>query len=223
MRRDRRRDSIEPVAMRGRPNGPNVGHRRALDPLIAGALAAALGLMMGCSSQKTAAQSGTDPAGPPPPAGSVPGSAAPGSTSGSTSDPLSGGSSTTGGSTASPAGAPVAGDASLLPPPPPPPDPAPASGAVMTPEGWSTPAPERQVSGYRLQIFATSDRQRAEETAAGARKSFTEPIYVEYEAPLYKVRIGDCATRQEAEMLKEKASLQGYDGSWIAETMVTAR
>jgi hypothetical protein len=93
----------------------------------------------------------------------------------------------------------------------------------MTTEGWSTPAPERQVSGYRLQIFATSDRVKAEETAAGAKQSFTEPIYVEYEAPLYKVRIGDCATRQEAEALKEKASLQGYDGSWIAETMVTAR
>ena len=48
-------------------------------------------------------------------------------------------------------------------------------------------------------------------------------MYVEFEAPLYKVRIGDCATRHEAEMLRDKASTLGYDGSWIAETMVTAR
>jgi SPOR domain len=219
MRRDRLDTRIEPVAMCGRPNGPSVARRRVL-PRIVGALALALAWSSGCGGQKTQSQSGTDIAAPPPPSGSVTGSAAPGSASGSASGSAAGGSPAASGATppASPAG-----DEARLPPPPPPPDQAPPSGAVMTTEGWSTPAPERQLSGYRLQIFATSDRQRAEETAVGARKSFSEPVYVEFEAPLYKVRIGDCATRHEAEMLRDKASTLGYDGSWIAETMVTGR
>jgi hypothetical protein len=45
-------------------------------------------------------------------------------------------------------------------------------------------------------------------------------MYIEFEAPLYKVRVGDCATRHEADTLKEKAGTQGYDGAWVAETPV---
>lgn len=107
-----------------------------------------------------------------------------------------------------------------LPPPPPPPDAAPASGSVATSEGWITPAPASQTPGYRVQIFASSDRTKAESAAAEARQRFSEPVYIEFETPLYKVRVGDCATRHEADLLKEKAGTQGYDGAWVAESQV---
>jgi hypothetical protein len=74
-----------------------------------------------------------------------------------------------------------------------------------------------------VQIFASSQQERAEEIAAEARTRFREPVYVVYDAPFYKVRVGDCITRQEADVLKEKASAQGYEAPWVAETMVTAR
>jgi hypothetical protein len=94
---------------------------------------------------------------------------------------------------------------------------------VETGEGWTTPAPGGQTPGYRVQIFASSERARAESAAAEARRKFTEPVYVEFEAPLYKVRVGDCVTRHEADTLKEKAGVQGYEGAWVAETPVTSR
>jgi len=123
-----------------------------------------------------------------------------------------------------PAAVPAAGSTTdPFPPPPPPPDAPPAAGTVQNSEGWTTPSPAGQTPGYRVQIFASSERDRAEAAAAEARRRFTEPVYVEYEAPLYKVRVGDCATRHEADTLKEKAGTQGYDGAWVAETPVSSR
>jgi cell division septation protein DedD len=121
---------------------------------------------------------------------------------------------------APPAAGSATTDFGTLPPPPPPPDPNPPAGAVATGEGWVTPAPASQTPGYRVQIFASSDRARAESAAADARQRFVEPVYIEFEAPLYKVRVGDCATRHEADTLKEKAGTQGYDGAWVAETPI---
>jgi cell division septation protein DedD len=107
--------------------------------------------------------------------------------------------------------------------PPPVPDPAPPEGAVQAEEGWTTPSQERSTYGYRVQIFASSERRRAEEIAASARTRFPDAVYVEYDAPLYKVRIGDCVTRHEADTLKEQAFSLGYEGPWVAETMILIR
>ncbi|HWN80855.1 MAG TPA: SPOR domain-containing protein [Candidatus Udaeobacter sp.] len=154
------------------------------------------------------------------------------STTASTTAPAPSATSTT---TPPPPAATSSPEFGTLPPPPPPPDPTPPAGAVGTAEGWidpSTPAqtasgqaPAAQaatalIPGYRIQIFASSERQRAESAAVDARQRFTEPVYVEFEAPLYKVRLGDCATRHEADTLKDKAGAQGYDGAWVAETQV---
>ena len=108
-------------------------------------------------------------------------------------------------------------------PQPPPPDPPPPAGAVDAGEGWARAAPERTTYGYRVQVFASADRERAEAIAAEARSRFGEPVYVEFDPPLYKVRVGDCITRHEADTLKDRANAQGYEGSWVAETMVEAR
>ena len=91
---------------------------------------------------------------------------------------------------------------------PPPPEPEPVE-------------PEPQlVYGYRVQIFASSTEQGAEKAAAGARQVFSEPVYVEYVAPLYKVRIGDCFSRSEADALKRTAIAAGYRDAWIVESLV---
>jgi cell division septation protein DedD len=108
-------------------------------------------------------------------------------------------------------------------PQPPPPEPPPPTGAENAGEGWTTGEPGRSTYGYRVQIFASSQKDRAEEIAAEARTRFSERVYVVYDAPFYKVRVGDCITRQEADVLKEKASAQGYEAPWVAETMVEAR
>ena len=111
----------------------------------------------------------------------------------------------------------------LREPPPPPPAPPPAPGQVDHGEGWTTPDLGGATPGYRIQIFASTEEARARQVAGEARSRLAEPVYVVYEAPLYKVRVGDCVTRGEADALKERAAAQGFDGAWVAETTVQAR
>jgi len=79
---------------------------------------------------------------------------------------------------------------------------------------------EKLVYGYRIQIFASSTQEGAEKAARRARELFSEPVYVEYVAPLFKVRVGDCTSRGEAEALKKKADSLGYGDAWIVESPV---
>ncbi|MBD3287106.1 hypothetical protein GF359_10615 [candidate division WOR-3 bacterium] len=79
------------------------------------------------------------------------------------------------------------------------------------------------VAGYRVQIFASSTNDGANKVASEARFKFTESVYVEYEAPYYKVRVGDYINKSDAEILKDKARNLGYSDAWIAQTEVNAQ
>ncbi len=87
-----------------------------------------------------------------------------------------------------------------------------------------TPPPAETV-GYRVQIgafrFETGEWGGAQYRASEARMRFTEPVYVEFDGGLYKVRVGDCVTRSDAEILKSKAIELGYIDAFIAETTIT--
>jgi cell division septation protein DedD len=77
--------------------------------------------------------------------------------------------------------------------------------------------------GYRVQIFASSTNEGAENIASEARFKFTEKVYVEYEAPYYKVRVGDYKNRADVEILREKSKNLGYPDAWIVQTEVNAQ
>ncbi|KPJ70846.1 hypothetical protein AMJ52_09360 [candidate division TA06 bacterium DG_78] len=83
-----------------------------------------------------------------------------------------------------------------------------------------TPSPLR-VFGFRIQIFASSTEKNANRVASDASSVLTERVYVDYVAPYYKVRVGDCLTYEDAETLKNRMLRQGYHGAFIVETMVT--
>lgn len=80
-----------------------------------------------------------------------------------------------------------------------------------------------KVPGYRVQIFASSTQNGAEQVASEARFKFTEQIYVEFDPPYYKVRLGDYRNRADAEILREKAKSLGYHDAWIVQTEVNAQ
>jgi len=86
-----------------------------------------------------------------------------------------------------------------------------------------TKAPTAMVSGFRVQIGAFRNKEGAETLASEARTRFTEKVYVEYIYPFYKVRVGDCATRSEAEILKQKAISLGYLDAFITPTQIESR
>ncbi|MBA7601034.1 hypothetical protein ES703_08099 [subsurface metagenome] len=77
--------------------------------------------------------------------------------------------------------------------------------------------------GYRVQIFASSTNEGANKVASEARFKFTERVYVEYDVPYYKVRVGDYKNRSDVEILREKAKNLGYGDAWIVQTEVNAQ
>lgn len=90
-----------------------------------------------------------------------------------------------------------------------------------TPPPPTTPTAPVEVYGFRIQIFASSTEGNASRVADDARAAFGENIYVEYVAPYYKVRVGDCLTEKDALVLKNKSLQLGYRGAFIVETMIT--
>ena len=84
------------------------------------------------------------------------------------------------------------------------------------------PAPSpAKVFGFRVQIFASATEKNASRVADDAKAAFPENTYVEYVAPYYKVRVGDCLTNEDANVLKNKALRLGYRGAFVVETMIT--
>lgn len=81
------------------------------------------------------------------------------------------------------------------------------------------------MEGFRVQLFATQDIEKATLEKKEAEFGFAEDnvmVYIEFDSPMYKVRIGDCATREEAEQLRELARRRGYPTSWIVKTKVNS-
>lgn len=99
--------------------------------------------------------------------------------------------------------------------------PAPAASEEKEAEPAAPVAPEKLpadiMMGFRVQIGAFSQQQGAEEIASRARVRLgpTISVYVRYYAPLWKVQVGDCRTRQEAVNLRDTLHKIGYPDSWI--------
>jgi hypothetical protein len=82
------------------------------------------------------------------------------------------------------------------------------------------------VQGYRVQIIATRDIESATLTRQKAEEQFSttdHKSYLIYEAPQFKIRLGDAATREEAEEIRNLAREYGYRGAFIVRSEVTVR
>ncbi len=63
---------------------------------------------------------------------------------------------------------------------------------------------ESMVQGYRVQILATKDEQKAREEKRKAILNLSDKVYLIFESPYYRLRVGDCRTRKEAEELRDQ-------------------
>lgn len=82
---------------------------------------------------------------------------------------------------------------------------------------------KKEINGFRVQLLATSNIETAslsEQEATDRFDKLGHHTYLLFEAPLYKVRIGDCRTRELAETLRELAIDNGYNGAFIVKTKV---
>ena len=76
------------------------------------------------------------------------------------------------------------------------------------------------VEGFRVQVLATSTRGNADRLRDELTNEYGEDIYVVFEAPNYKVRIGNFIDRRQAEKLRLELINKGYPSSWIIRTRI---
>ena len=69
--------------------------------------------------------------------------------------------------------------------------------------------------GYRVQVLATRYFERADSLAVIMKNTVSDSVYVDFEAPNYKVRIGDFIDRDSAESLQQELMQMGYNSAWI--------
>lgn len=88
----------------------------------------------------------------------------------------------------------------------------------------STVVVEEAAQGFRVQIFASSsiDEANAAKTVA-EEKVLRDSIYIVYDPPVYKVRVGDYATRFEANQHLTRLVNIGYPDAWVVADRIALR
>ena len=71
---------------------------------------------------------------------------------------------------------------------------------------------------YRIQIFASKFPEEAQKLADSLESSFNEPASIDYEAPYYKVRLGNFSTLPEAESFLREIRQKGFPQAWVVKT-----
>ena len=83
---------------------------------------------------------------------------------------------------------------------------------------------EETILGFRIQVAATSSIDDAGAVKAAAQGLFsTDTVYVVYDPPVYKVRVGDFPTRLEANQRLPIVQEGGYPDAWVVPDRVIRR
>ena len=84
-----------------------------------------------------------------------------------------------------------------------------------------TAAPDTLIDGFRAQVFATADREIAENAARVATERLGLPSYVDLDGGVYKVRVGDFTTRPQADQALASIRRQ-YTDAWVVPSKIHA-
>lgn len=89
----------------------------------------------------------------------------------------------------------------------------------------ATTSESREIDGWRVQILATKNIENATLVHQEASDQFALSnlkTYLIFEAPLYKVRIGNAESRSEAEVIRDLARDYGYAEAFIVRSKIIA-
>jgi len=75
-------------------------------------------------------------------------------------------------------------------------------------------ASEENVAGYRIQLVSTQDVGLAESVEQRARELFTEDVYLIFDYPNYKVRVGNFLELKAAKPTESLARRNGFPRAW---------
>ena len=68
---------------------------------------------------------------------------------------------------------------------------------------------------YRVQLFTSKLYGEARQALRVAQEVFDRPVFLDYEVPYFKVRVGSFSDREEAEDYQQKAKTAGYPEAWV--------
>ena len=74
-------------------------------------------------------------------------------------------------------------------------------------------------TGYRIQIFASSDLEKAKELKKNFMAGTGLAVYIEFEDRMYKVRVGDFLNRENASQARKRL-VEEYPDCWIVSSTV---
>lgn len=83
---------------------------------------------------------------------------------------------------------------------------------------------EETILGFRIQISSTANIDDAGAVKSAAQTLFiSDTVYVVYDPPVYKVRVGDFTSRLDANQRLPHVQERGYSDAWIVPDKVVRR
>lgn len=81
---------------------------------------------------------------------------------------------------------------------------------------------QSQQTGYRVQLMLTPIYQEADSVYMQVEEIFQDEAkpHLIYDAPNYKIQIGDYRTREEAEQYRDIAQRRGFRFSWVVPSVI---
>jgi hypothetical protein len=77
-------------------------------------------------------------------------------------------------------------------------------------------APPETIPGFRIQVLFTPDIEQANQTKDSLSNLLSEEwTYIVYDAPYYKIRVGNYINRTSANLMLRKLVVLGYQDAWI--------
>ncbi|MDZ7821689.1 MAG: SPOR domain-containing protein [Candidatus Marinimicrobia bacterium] len=77
-----------------------------------------------------------------------------------------------------------------------------------------------EISGYRVQLISTQSLQEALEIEEQADSLYEIPVYVDFESPNYKVRLGNYEDHDEARKVQESMQKEGFKYAWVVPSKI---
>ncbi len=71
------------------------------------------------------------------------------------------------------------------------------------------------VQGWRVQIFTSQDFLEADSVRGLADSLFAEDVYITFDTPNYKIRVGDYLDRDGADKLRQMIVNRGFRTAWV--------
>ena len=76
------------------------------------------------------------------------------------------------------------------------------------------------VKGYRIQVIISENQEDLIEIKDNLEKVIKEKIYIQFELPNYKLRVGNFSSRKKAELYRNEIAHLGYRSAWVIPTLI---